>query len=137
MIRDELLNPFPIRVSVRYRSLSKARGVAGFGRSLKLSSNILLIRSEYPAKPELMIGVRLEVSLDWPHLPNGLGALEMLLIGTVLRYRNSTVALSIERCHFRVARKQKPASFVHLDKERRAAERSSASFMLGRAERMD
>jgi hypothetical protein len=108
MIREKLLTPFPIHVNARYRSLSKGRGVVGIGRSLKLSSNSLLIRSEYPAKPELKTGARLEVSLGWPHLP-GATPLEMLVVGTVLRYRKSTVALSIERCQFRIARKQKPA----------------------------
>ena len=124
MIRVKLLTPFPIHVNARYRSLSKGRGVAGIGRSLKLSSNRLLIRSEYPAKPELKTGARLEVSLDWPHLRGG-PTLEMHLIGAVLRSRNSTVALSIQRSQFRIVKKQKPASFVDLHKDTRAAERSA------------
>ena len=108
MIRERLLTPFPIHANTRYRSLSKGRGVVGIGRSLKLTSNSLLIRSEYPAKPELKTGARLEVSLDWPYLPGGPTPLEMLMIGTVLRCRNSRVALSIERCQFRIVKNRNP-----------------------------
>jgi len=88
---------FPIRASARYRSVGKQGGIQGSVRCLNLSNNGLLVRFEHPVKIELRVGSRLEVVLQWPFAGNGAKTFELVVTGRVLRRRNSTVALSVER----------------------------------------
>lgn len=110
MDRDSI-GRFPVRAAVRYRSLQKGRGIEGTGRCLSLSSDGLLIRVKHPEKADLNVGTRLEIILEWPFLLSKTRAFELVVTGRVVRWKKSTVALSMERHQLRTV-KRKPASIA-------------------------
>jgi hypothetical protein len=72
----------------------------GSGRIVDLSSVWLRFTADRP----LLIGRRLDVSIDWPVLLDGGVQLQLILSGKVVRSNGPEIALQIERHEFKTRR---------------------------------
>lgn len=92
---------FPLSLDLRYVVLGDgAPRERGSGRVIDLSSAGLSFTAERP----LLIGRKVDVSLDWPVLLDGGVQLQLIMSGRVIRSNGSAVALKIERHEFRTRR---------------------------------
>lgn len=73
----------------------------GAGRTVDLSSSGALIGDHH----QLIVGQRIELSVDWPVKLNGV-ALQLVVVGKVVRSYAGFFALSFARHEFRTARMQ-------------------------------
>lgn len=92
---------YPVTFEVRYRSLDSRHPAAGIGRSINISSAGLLVA----AKHEIRQNVRVEVRMDWPFLLNGVTRLQLVAIGKVVRWEDSSFALEFQRHQFRTMKR--------------------------------
>jgi hypothetical protein len=105
---------YPLKLGVRYRALGRP-GVSGLGETANLSSQGTYIATG--VKQELIVGSRLEAVLEWPILLEGNTALELVMLGRVMRVSTDGFAVAIWRHRFRTA-KRRPGSFA-IDRNRR------------------
>jgi hypothetical protein len=98
---------FAVRAKVQYRVLSARRSESGIGATLNISSKGLLFRSGLPAQMKLRLGTRLELTLEWPPLLDGVTPLKLVTVGRVIRCEGSTFAISIEHHEFRTNSKRR------------------------------
>jgi hypothetical protein len=105
---------YPLRLRVRFRALGRP-GVSGTGETANLSSQGTFIATG--AQQELIVGSRLEAVFEWPILLEGTTALELVMLGRVIRVGEDGFAVSIWRHRFRTA-KRRPGSFA-FDRNRR------------------
>ena len=92
-------NRFPMTLEIRY-VVRCAPAETGSGRTIDLSSSGLSFVADRP----LLIGQKLDVSIDWPVLLNGGVQLQLMMSGSVVRSNESETALQIERHEFRTRR---------------------------------
>lgn len=92
---------FPIELKVLFLSKSRREGLSGSGHTLNISSTGLLIASKSPV-PE---GARLELTLDWPWLLDGVTPLQLVAESLVVRSNESAFAVAFERHQFRTRRR--------------------------------
>ena len=96
---------YPISLNVRYRTVGRANHMNGFGRTVNISSDGMLIGAVQPP----MVGTRLEVNLEWPTLLDGAIPLQMVALARVVRTQPGSFALSFGEYQFRtLARRQRP-----------------------------
>ena len=93
---------YPIILNARYQRLRKKSNDGGAGRTVDISSGGLLIASAH----SILVGVRLEVTIEWPALLDG--AIELLLVATgrVVRARDASFALEISQHEFRTTKRR-------------------------------
>jgi hypothetical protein len=107
-------NRFPMTLEVRY-VVRCAPVETGSGRTIDLSSSGLSFAADKP----LLIGQKLDVSIDWPVLLDGGVQLQLIMSGNVVRSNGSETALQIERHEFRTRRGGVKAALPYtLDDER-------------------
>ena len=89
---------FPLIREVRYRSLGKARDLAGRGETLNISSTGALFTTEHA----LNFGTKIELSLNWPIKLSGSVSLKLVSTAKVVRVEGRKVAVRFETYEFRV-----------------------------------
>jgi hypothetical protein len=90
-----------VNLEVRY-SVAGRRGTveAGSGRTIDMSSSGLSFTADRP----LLVGQKLDVSIDWPARLDGDVQLQLVVSGVVVRSSGAVTALRIERHEFRTRR---------------------------------
>jgi len=97
---------FPLRLSVRYRTVSGGPALVGVGRTVNISSRGLLIASE---QPQVTTGARLQLTVDWPPLLHGITPLQLVVYCRVTRCFPEEFAVEMDQYQFRTKR-AKPAA---------------------------
>jgi PilZ domain len=92
---------FGMRLDLSYTSSDRRTRVNnGLGRTIDLSSSGLRFAADKP----LLMGQKLDVSIDWPVLLDGAVRLQLIMSGVVVRADGTTIALQIGRHEFRTRR---------------------------------
>jgi PilZ domain len=93
---------FPLRLTVRYRTLSGGPALLGVGRTVNMSSNGLLIASD-----EVIVrtGARLQVTVDWPFLLHGITPLQLIVSCRVTRCHPQEFAVKLDQYQFRTKKR--------------------------------
>lgn len=94
---------FPVRLSVRYHTLTGGPSLIGVGRTLNVSSCGLLIALEEPAN--LRMGARLQMVLDWPFLLHGTTPLQLIVSCRVTRSRPQEFAVRLDQYQFKTKKR--------------------------------
>jgi hypothetical protein len=92
---------FPVSLEIRY-SVAGRRGPVetGSGRTIDMSSSGVAFTADRP----LLVGQRLDVSIDWPARLDEDVQLQVVVSGVVVRTSGAVIALRIERHEFRTRR---------------------------------
>jgi PilZ domain len=88
---------YPVKLTVRYRTIGRSNSLNGVGQTLNMSSGGLLVSAEH----ELPAGLRLEVNVEWPLLLNGTVPLQLVAHGKVVRGGGAEFAVSFAQYQFR------------------------------------
>ena len=88
---------YPVKLTVRYRTIGRSNSFNGVGQTLNMSSGGLLVSAEQ----EMPAGLRLEVNVEWPLLLNGTVPLQLVAHGKVVRGAGSEFAISFDQYQFR------------------------------------
>jgi len=102
---------YPIVLNARYHAVRKRSSGGGTGRTVDISSGGLLIASEH----KIPVGVRLEVTVEWPALLDGAVELVLVTTGAVVRARGSSFALELSRYEFRTTKRKSRAAAASAD----------------------
>ena len=97
---------FPVRLNVRYRTVLEPQ-FFGTGQTLNMSSGGLLIASQQPL---VRAGVRLQITIEWPLLLQGITPLQLRAACQVVRCQGELFAVRLERYQFRTRKREKVAS---------------------------
>jgi hypothetical protein len=88
---------YSIELELRYKVIARTRiQLSGIGRTLNMSSGGIL----FSVDQGLPVGAFVELSILWPVLLQNTCALTLLVVGRVVRFENSTVAVKISRYEF-------------------------------------
>jgi PilZ domain len=98
---------YPLRLGVKYRTLSEGPSLVGVGRTINMSSCGLLIASN---QPSITVGSRLRVTLEWPSLLHGITPLQLVVYCRVIRSVPAEFAVALEDYQFRTKRAKPPLS---------------------------
>jgi hypothetical protein len=113
---------YPVKLTVRYRTLGRNQHVNGVGETLNMSSGGLLVSAEH----EVCAGLRLEVNVEWPLMLNGTVPLQLVAHGKVVRCGGAMFALSFGQYQFRtMGRILKSTSDFDSDEMEQFAKRAS------------
>jgi len=93
---------YPIVLNARYQGVRKKSNDGGAGRTVDISSGGLLIASAH----SILVGVRLEVTIEWPALLDGAIELVLVAAGQVVRARELSFALELSRYEFRTTKRK-------------------------------
>ena len=88
---------FPLRLSVRYRTMSDEPALVGVGQTVNMSSCGLLIASN---QVPVRAGARLQLMVDWPFLLHGSTPLQLVASCRVTRCRPEEFAVKLEQYLF-------------------------------------
>jgi hypothetical protein len=88
---------YPVKLTVRYRTIGRSNAVNGVGQTFNMSSGGLLVSAEH----EMPAGSRLEVNVEWPLLLNGTVPLQLVAHGKVVRGGDSEFAICFAQYQFR------------------------------------
>jgi hypothetical protein len=88
---------YPVKLTVRYRTVGRHQTVNGVGQTLNMSSGGLLVSAQH----EVSAGLRLEVNVEWPLLLNGNVPLQLVAYGKVVRCGGSMFAIAFAQYQFR------------------------------------
>ncbi len=94
---------FPLRLSVRYRTLSGGPALIGVGHTINMSSCGLLIAPEDDASVDA--GARLQITVDWPSLLHGITPLQLIVSCRVTRSLPEGFAVKLEQYQFRTKKR--------------------------------
>ncbi len=100
---------YPVELKVHYHTLRKKRPQAGVGYTRNVSTDGLLIESPN----ELTLGALVEVSIEWPYLLNGEIPLQLAAVGKVVRCKESSFAMHLQKHEFRTM-KRSTGTGLHL-----------------------
>jgi PilZ domain len=89
---------FPLRLSVRYRTMSDEPSLVGVGQTVNMSSCGLLIASNQSAP--VHAGARLQLMVDWPFLLHGSTPLQLVASCRVTRCHPEEFAVKLEQYLF-------------------------------------
>jgi hypothetical protein len=93
---------YPLLLNASYHTVKKKSTNGGVGRTLNMSSAGLLIAAEH----NVIVGVRLEVTVEWPALLDGVVDLVLVARGEVVRARESNFALELSHYEFRTTKRK-------------------------------
>src|ERR1700733_9484505 len=93
---------FPLRLTVRYRTLSGGPALIGEGRTVNMSSRGLLIASE---EAKVNAGSRLQLTVDWPSLLHGITPLQLIVSCRVTRCLKEEFAVEMDQYQFRTKKR--------------------------------
>lgn len=99
---------FPLRLSVRYRTLSGGPALLGTGRTLNVSSCGLLIAPEdQDAQTALTVlkGSRLQLTVEWPFLLHGDIPLQLICSCKVTRAEPDEFAVKLDQYQFKTKKR--------------------------------
>lgn len=94
---------FPIRLGVRYRTLSGSPTLVGEGKTLNMSSCGLLIAPDDEA--QVQAGARLQLTVDWPMRLHGTTPLQLIVSCRVTRSDPEEFAVQLEQYLFRTKKR--------------------------------
>lgn len=94
---------FPLRLSVRYRTVSDGPTLLGAGRTLNMSSCGLLVAS---GDANVRTGSRLQLTVDWPFLLHGVTPLQLIVSGRVTRHQDEEFAVKVDEYQFKTRKRQ-------------------------------
>lgn len=94
---------FPLRLSVRYRTLSDEPSSLCAGRTLNMSSCGLLVASD---EANVRTGSRLLLTVDWPFLLHGVTPLQLIVSGRVIRCAEEEFAVKLDDYQFKTKKRQ-------------------------------
>lgn len=114
---------YPIVLNARYQATRNKSSKLGVGRTVNISSGGLLIVAEH----NIIVGVTIEVTVEWPALLDGRIDLVLVARGDVVRARESSFALELSKYEFRTAKRK--AKSVAAGGGYSAATRTGASEM--------
>jgi hypothetical protein len=89
---------FPLRLSVKYRTLSGGPALIGEGRTVNMSSCGLLIAS---GEAKFRAGARLQLTVDWPFLLHGITPLQLIVSCRVTRCLPEEFAVKLDQYQFK------------------------------------
>jgi hypothetical protein len=92
---------YPVKLTVRYRTVGRHQLVNGIGHTVNMSSGGLLVSAQH----EVSAGSRLEVNVEWPLLLDGAVPLQLVAHGKVVRCGGSVFAISFAQYQFRTMSK--------------------------------
>jgi hypothetical protein len=92
---------FPLRLGVRYRSLSGGPSLIGEGRTVNMSSRGLLIASD----EKVNTGARLQLIVDWPSLLHGITPLQLIVSCRVTRCLPEEFAVELDQYQFKTKKR--------------------------------
>jgi hypothetical protein len=93
---------FPLRLGVRYRTLSGGPSQAGAGRTVNVSSCGLLIATD---EPMVRTGCRLQLTLEWPFLLHGITPLQLIVDCRVTRCLGEEFAVKLDQYQFKTRKR--------------------------------
>jgi PilZ domain len=102
---------FPLDLKIRYRTLGRARPLAGTGWVVNMSSGGVLVVCQH----EINTGTRLELNIEWPSLLDGQIPLQLVTLGRVLRSETSSFAAVLASYQFRTTRRSTNRTVVPID----------------------
>ncbi len=85
----------PIKLKVRFRTLSGSTAVEGTGETVNFSSHGILVEAPLHQRPR--VGSRLEAIVEWPIRLNGTTLLELIALGPVQRAGTAGFAIKFEK----------------------------------------
>lgn len=88
---------YPIEENVQYRVPTDKTGTSGTGKTINMGSAGVLFTAEH----RLPIGRKVELSIAWPALLDGVCRLKLVATGVVVRAEERTVAVRLLRHEFR------------------------------------
>jgi len=93
---------FPLRLTVRYRTVSDGPSLVGVGETVNMSSRGLLIASD---QPRVHTGARLQLMVDWPFLLHGVTPLQLMVSCRVTRCLPEEFAVKLDQYLFRTKKR--------------------------------
>lgn len=93
---------FPLRLSVRYRTVADEPALIGVGQTVNMSSCGLLIAARHV---EVHAGSRLQLMVDWPFLLHGSTPLQLVASCRVTRCLPEEFAVKLEQYLFHTKRR--------------------------------
>lgn len=98
---------YPVKLTVRYRTVGRKHHLNGTGQTLNMSSAGLLVWAEHGVSE----GARMEVNIEWPLMLDGTVPLQLVAVGKVVRCAESVFAVSFAQYQFRtMGRMLKPTT---------------------------
>ena len=91
---------FKLVLEARFSICGTVPAETGLGRTIDMSSSGLRFQADRP----LAVGLRLDVSIDWPVPLDGGVQLQLIVSGMVVRSNDTETAVRIERHEFRTRR---------------------------------
>ena len=92
---------YPVKLTVRYRTVGRHQMLNGIGHTLNMSSGGLLVSAQH----EVSAGSKLEVNVEWPLSLDGAVPLQLVAHGKVVRCGGSKFAISFVQYQFRTMSK--------------------------------
>ena len=93
---------FPLRLGVRYHTLSGGPSLVGVGRTVNMSSCGLLIATD---EPIVRAGARMQLTVDWPFLLHGITPLQLIVSCRVTRCLPEEFAVKLDQYQFRTKKR--------------------------------
>jgi hypothetical protein len=93
---------FPLRLGVRYRTLSGGPSLIGEGKTVNMSSCGLLIASD---EAMVKMGARLQLTVEWPSLLHGITPLQLIVFCRVTRCMAEEFAVELHQYQFRTKKR--------------------------------
>jgi PilZ domain len=93
---------FPVKLNVRYRTLSDGPVLVGVGQTVNISSRGLLIACD---KAKVHTGSRMQLTVDWPFLLHGSTPLQLVIAGRVTRCHVEEFAVQLDQYQFRTKKR--------------------------------
>ncbi len=88
---------YPLRLTVRYRTMSDGPALVGVGQTVNMSSCGLLIASDHAP---VRAGAKLQLMVDWPFLLHGSTPLQLVASCRVTRCQPEEFAVRLEQYLF-------------------------------------
>jgi hypothetical protein len=97
---------FPVRLGIRYRTISNGPALTGAGWTVNMSSCGLLIASHQAHyQATIRTGARLQVTVDWPFLLHGTTPLQLIVSCRVIRCQPEQFAVKMEQYQFKTKKR--------------------------------
>jgi hypothetical protein len=113
---------YPIVLNAQFQPVRKKPNAGGAGRTVDISSRGLRIAAEHKVR----VGLRLDVSIEWPILLDGVVELSLVATGRVVRVWESSFALELSQHEFRTVKRKSNSAAAGFDQSAGMATGASA-----------
>jgi hypothetical protein len=103
---------FPLVMRVCYRTFEQGFPRSGGGWVVSMSRSAVLVSANH----EVNVGVRMELSIEWPALFHGRVPLRFVTAGEVVRCNASSFAVKLVGYQFRTAKRKDPPDVLSTKK---------------------